>query len=165
LPDYQPISDLLAYKPSDRIPNNTVVAPEFQLVNSITSNRTGNFYRRCVIDGYRIESHQYRGQTSQNFAGVVTRSLESTRTVVSFDFFVEQDLLKTEEGIDQLLERLDLYLCGGTLNAEYKSTLRSLLSTEWSLAMEEDFSDAKRRDIAKGAILAILTAPSFLVSE
>jgi uncharacterized protein (DUF1800 family) len=166
LPDFQPAGPLTTFSPSSRIAHGTIVAPEFQIVNDITSNRTGNFYRDRVATGNRTENHLIFNRTYTNTAGVITTNLHSTRTVVTYDFSSEQNLVTSEVGIESVLERLDLYLCGGTLSNSYKSIMRTALLNELALAGGSgNVSAAEALGIAQAAILSIVTSPSFSVTE
>ncbi len=151
---------------SSRIPNNTAVAPEFEIINAITANRTANWYRDRIVAGNRSEGHLTLNSTMTSQQGnVVTTCTESTRCMVTFDFSAEQALCTSAAGIDALLERLDLHLCGGTLSNAYKSRLRTALVNEVNAASPGGFTSTETLNIARGAILAIVTAPSFLVTE
>ena len=164
-PDFQN-GALASYIPSTRIPNGFVAAPELKLINSITSNTTGNFFRNLVIAGERIEYVQTYSEFFENRQGVFTFVNASTRTRVTYDFSAERALSASSGTIDQLIERLDLYLCGGTLNPRYKATLRSALLQEIANAGGAgNVSTAEALDIAKAAILGVVSAPSYLVTE
>ena len=128
-PDFQN-GALASYFPSTRIPNGFVAAPELKLVNSITCNTTGNFFLDLVVAGERIEYVQTYSEFFENRQNVFTFVNASTRTRVTYDFSAERALSASPGTIDQLIERLDLYLCGGTLNPGYKAILRSALLQE-----------------------------------
>jgi hypothetical protein len=58
-------------------------------------------------------------------------------------------------------------MCGGTLSNAYKARLRSALIDEINTALTSGgtVDTTEALNIAKGAVLAIMTAPSFLVTE
>ena len=65
-----------------------------------------------------------------------------------------------------MLERLDMYLCGGTLGTRFRDVMRTLILQEIATAGGNgNVSTTESMNIAKGAILAIFTSPSFLVTE
>lgn len=165
LADYQ-AGELVNYVPSSRIPNGIVAVPELKLVNAITCNNIGNFFRDRVYSAERIEGVQYKDDESTNSDSVKTTILESTRTLVTYDFSAEQALVVNSTSVERLIERLDLYLCGGTLNSQFKSTLRTAVLQEIANAGGVGrISSDEALDIAKGAILGIVSAPSYLVTK
>jgi hypothetical protein len=70
----------------------------------------------------------------------------------------------TATEVNRLIERLDLYLCGGTLSQGYKNRLRTEIQAEVT-RLVPPLSAAEANSIARGAVLAIVTSPSFLVTE
>ena len=163
--DYQ-AGELVGFVPSARIPNGTVAGPELKLVDSITCNDIGNFYRDQAFWQELTNDVQYKDSESTNSADVTTKILESTRTRVTYDYSAEQGLAVSAAGVERLIERLDLYLCGGTLNSQFKTRLRTALLQELSTAGGVgNVSSDEALDIAKGAILGIVSSPSFLVTE
>lgn len=164
--DYQP-RPIASIPVSSRIPNATLFAPEFEIVNAITSNRTVNWFRDRIVVANHTQPHLQVNDTSTSQASnIVTTQTEATRCRVVLDFSVEQSLSFTPTGIDRLLERLDLQLCGGTLHDAYKAKLRQELLREFDLAGGlGSISTTEALNIAKSAIFAIVTAPSYLVTE
>jgi Protein of unknown function (DUF1800) len=194
--DYQPAGDILNAVPSSRIPNGSLKTPEFQIVNAITSNRTGNFYRDIIKAGSRTEGHLGTGifvagtpptvapRTSTNTANDVTSINTPTRCRVVFDAspsgatvvypsFDRQSILAgampnaTVGSATPLIEHLDLYLCGGTLNEAYRTKLITVLSNMRNTLNggTGGYTSGEHNNVAEAAILSIMTAPSFLVTE
>lgn len=173
--DYQPPGEIVAYVPTSRLPHDALFAPEFQIVNAITSNSTGNFFR-TISSGTRTENYLfYFGTAYTNSAGITNIATESTRTVVTYDFSLERAMLVDQPPgeasgsparVNKLIEHLDLYLCGGTLGEDYKNILRSAITDEVNLAGGVgDVTATEVVSIVRGIVLAIVTAPSFLVTE
>jgi hypothetical protein len=143
-----------------------MAVPEFKLVNAITCNNMGNFFRDRVYSNERVEDIQYADQESTNSSNVTTRARDSTRTSVNYDFSTEQSLVTSSAGVERLLERLDLYLCGGTLHPQFKARLRTSLLRELATAGGAgNISTDEAMEIAKASILAVVSSPSFLVTE
>ncbi len=164
-PDYSS-GDLRNHVTSSRIPNAFVAAPELQLVNAITCNAIGNFFRDRIHSGERTEHIQFINNVFVDQYGKVTNIHESTRAHVRYDFSFEQALATSPTGIERLIERLDLYLCGGTLHSQFKATLRTALLQELTRAGGVgNISSGEALDIAKGAALGVIASPSFLVTE
>jgi hypothetical protein len=137
-----------------------------QLYHSITCNKISNVFRDRVHAGQFIESIQEQNHGGYNYYGVFVGSLTATRTLLTFDFSSEQALASSSTNVDRLLERLDLYLCGGTLSAQFKATLRNSLLQEIAIAGGAgNVSSSEALDIAKAAILSVMTSPSFFITE
>ncbi len=179
LAEFRPSGELQTLPLSSRIPTGVLVAPEFNIVTAVTSNNTNNFFRGLIVNQYRNEGIQnigsisgstVTGTSTTNTANVLTLSTESTRVKVNFDFTAERNLVfgtagsPTAADFDKLIERLDLYLCGGTLSQGYKNRLRTEMQAEVT-RLVPPLTNAEALSIAQGAILAIVTAPSFLVTE
>ncbi len=112
LPDYQPPGDLIGYTPTRRNPSDSLVAPEFQILNAVTSNKT--------LDRFRT----------------FCRNLELRRPVVKgvcdVDFHLEPELELARDlnNMDELLERFDLWLCNGTLSEQTKTIIKEAVRAE-----------------------------------
>ncbi len=179
LAEFRPTGEFQTVPVSSRMPLGVLVAPEFNIVTAVTSNNTNNFFRGLVVNQYRNEGIQtlgtisgstVTGTSTTNTANVLTLATQSTRTKVNFSFLAEQNLVfgtagsPTTADIDKLIERLDLYLCGGTLSQGYKTRLRTEIQAEVT-RLVPPLSTAEASSIARGAVLSIVTAPSFLVTE
>lgn len=112
LPDFQPPGDLIGYTPTRRNPSDALVAPEFQILNAVTSNKT--------LDRFRT----------------FCRNLEVRRPVVEgvcdIDFHLEpeMELARDLNNMDAILERLDLWFCNGTLREQTKTVIKEAIRIE-----------------------------------
>lgn len=112
LPDYQPPGDLIGYTPSRRNPSDSLVAPEFQILNAVTSNQTINRLR------------------------IFCRFLEVRRNVnggvcdIDFHLEPELELARDLNNLDEILRRFDLWLCNGTLSEATKTAIKDAVITE-----------------------------------
>ncbi|MDZ4853126.1 MAG: DUF1800 family protein [Pirellulaceae bacterium] len=181
LAEFRPTGEFQAFPVSSRIPTGVLVAPEFNIVNAITANATTNFYRGLISTSLRSDTIQtigsiagntITGTSTTNTANVTTLATESTRSRVTFDFSEETTLalgtnvgLPWEDDVLKLIEHLDLYLCGGTLHPRYKLKLGGALIAEITRVNASGVSNAEALEIARGAVLSIVTSPSFLVTE
>jgi uncharacterized protein (DUF1800 family) len=188
-PDYRPSGEFLTYLPSARIPNATLVAPEFQILDALTSNRTANLYRNVTRAGTREETYLPPGNfrpgsppsvtnaTTINQISDVTTTLVPTRCRVVFDASADQTYssfarqsaiasLATAaiNGSLPLVEHLDLYLCGGTLNESYRLKLVSLLD-ELRASYGTTINANQANELARAAIQCVATSSSFLITE
>lgn len=140
-PDYQPPGDITNYKPSGRIPNGFLAAPEFEILTSVIANRFAN----------RLRSEVYNARARFRILG----GSNSIWVNISLDFQREADLAGD---LNELMEHLDLLLCHGTMSDRTKEIIATALETH----MPSE-NDAMLR--AKAAILAVLTSPDCAVDE
>ncbi len=195
LPDYQPPGDIADFVPSTRLPLGEVAAPEFQIVNAISSNRTVNFFRSLIVGGGRSETHfgagtfvagnplatppvlpSVRNATSTNTPNDVTSMLNSTRCRIVLDASNGYTSLGTQAAIARvmpsgaggsraLVEHLDLLLCQGSLNESYRAKLMQVLEAQRTAVASGGISTAEALDLARSALLCIVSSPSFLVNK
>ena len=196
--DYQSPGDITNYSSTtDRMQRGTAIfAPEFQIVNAITSNNTGNFYRNLLdiagnatagnTDPQRIEGYlTFTGDiatstqyyNNQNNISNITK--KSVRHVVDYDMSVERGMIALPAGftptqrdaaVNALLDHLDLYLCGGTINQTFKTNLRIHTNAEMDAVASGGIDnvstgDNEAHNIVRGVLMVILSSPSFLVTE
>ncbi len=168
--DYQSPGDITTYSStSGRMQRGTAIfAPEFQIVNAITSNNTGNFFRTILnIAGNTTvgNTNPQRVETSLTFTGNLSTSSQyfnnqnnianvtkkTVRHVVNYDLSVERGMIALAAGftpaqrdaaVDALLDHLDLYLCGGTLHQAFKTSLRNATIAEMNTAAAGGISNA-----------------------
>jgi uncharacterized protein (DUF1800 family) len=203
--DYQSPGAITTYaSTSGRMQRGTAIfAPEFQIVNAITSNNTGNFYRNLLniagnstvgnTNPQRIEAfltknnnpanlpvpHPNYSTQYENTQDITNVTTKSTRTVVDYDLSLERSMIALAAGftpaqrdaaVDALLDHLDLYLCGGTLNQSFKASLRNATITEMNTAaaggiVNNVSGNTEASNIVRGVVMSILASPSFLVTE
>jgi uncharacterized protein (DUF1800 family) len=188
--DYQAPGDIAAYSStSGRMQRGTAIfSPEFQIVNASTSTATANFFRSLASGAQRIETnlvfntnptltpapHPNYSTQYENTIGITNVATKSTRTVASYKMSVEWGMLTLAEGytvserdnaVNTLLNHLDLYLCGGTLNQAFKDSIRNYTIAEMNTAEPAGISTAETTNIVRGMLMAILSSPSFLVTE
>ncbi len=140
-PDYQPPGDITNYKPSRRIPNGFLAAPEFEILTSVIANRFAN----------RLRGEIYNARARFRILG----GSNPIWVNISLDFQREADL---SGDLNDLMEHLDLLLCHGTMSDRTKEIIATALETH----MPSE-NDAMLR--AKAAILAVLTSPDCAVDE
>jgi uncharacterized protein (DUF1800 family) len=194
LHEYQPSGEIAEFVPSSRIPFGEIAAPEFQIVNAVSANRTVNFFRTFIVSGSRSEQHfgagtfvagdslanppvppSVRNPTSTNSANDVTSMLNPTRCRVVLDGAPGYASLATQAalarsmpnapgGATALVEHLDLLFCQGTLNEQYRTKLIQILDAQRAAA-GPDVDATEAINLARSALLCIVSSPSFLVSK
>lgn len=106
----------------------------------------------------------------ENSIFVTTKADYSTRGVVTLPFRAEFELAKgagtyTDSDLRKLIEHLDLYLCGGTMNSADRDGILAALIAERQRIIASGVSDAEGMQIVKGAILSTVVSPSYLIVE
>lgn len=140
LPDYQPPGDLIGYDPSRRIPTNGLFAPEFQVLDAVTSNRLmnrfGSFARnRYVQYGMRVGTCR-----------------------ITFNLGEELELAKDNANLPELLRRMDLWLCNGSMSEDTKTSITNAITSE---------STAASQNVARleELLLAVVLSPDCAIEE
>ena len=184
--NYQPSGPISSYtSPTGRIPNNDLFAPELQILNAITTNTALNFFRDRIVGSNYVQTLQTRStgypntgsSAYENSARETGLATTTRRSNVTYDFVPLQNILLggttsnassgNAANISALVDHLDLYFCGGTLNNNYKTMLKANLATEVGVVggVGTNVSVAEALSIVKGAMMAIISSPSFLVTE
>jgi uncharacterized protein (DUF1800 family) len=144
LPNHIP-NGLQDYRPRGRVPNRTVYAPEFQIETAVALNRLANRFRGDVraMERDRQNVRQYDPATD----GYV-----NVRVDIDLDFSQEIGLAADPE---VLVQHLDILLCHGSMTDTARGSLAATLAA----------SGGDDSEKARGAILAVLTAPDCAVHE
>ncbi len=140
LPDYQPPGDLIGYNPSRRIPREGLFAPEFQVLNAVTANKTMNLLTAYVRNRY--VSHGMRKGTCRIF----------------FDLDEELDLARNVNNLPEILRRFDLLLCNGSLKEETKQSIIAGITAE-------NPSSGDYKTVLEEALLAIVLSPDCAIEN
>ena len=122
------------YSPPGPVSDAGLVAPELQIINSLTALASSNFYLNILTDGFND--------------GVVPRGQE-----VRFQFAPERALA---DNVPALMRRLDMVLTGGILPAEQHQIIREAVE-----AISKANSDDYKMDRVYMAVYLISTAPEF----
>ena len=141
LPEFQPPGDLIEYTPSRRNPHDALFAPEFQILNAITSNRTIN---RLRIFARAME---------------VRRSVQKGTCTIKFHLEEELELARDLDNMDEILARFDLWLCNGTLKEETKTIIKD------AVIAETEGRDWMYRERLRMMLLAVLISPDCAVEQ
>lgn len=141
LPDYQPPGNLTTYTPSRRNPYGAAFAPELQLLNGVTANKTINEIKQHIRQRY------------------VQFGMRVGTCRITFNLNEELEMMKNLGNIDELLERYDLLLCNGTLTEDTKAVIKSSLTAEpVNLSSTND-------ERLEELLLAILISPDCVIEE
>ena len=161
LADYQPSGDTIGFQPSRRIANGNLVAPEFQVKNSVTTNELLSRYV-SVINGREITGGY---GTAANTGG------ERTKIFLNYVdeealFAIDADLATLDAATAQLVDELDLVHCTGTMPQAFKDKIVEVINTETSWMFN---NTTWRPRIAQYrvtyAVLSALTSPFAAISE
>jgi len=138
LPDFQPAGDITAYQGSKKLPEGSLFAPEFQLLDAVVSNRLPNKYRADVVNG----STTYR---------LINNDNAQIELVINYDYSTEQALASDPAA---LVDYLDMTLCCGTMSNESKQALIDAISIGTNL-------DNRYR----AALAGVLSSPACMIAE
>lgn len=148
LPDYQPAGPIASATPSRRNPKGLLFAPEFQLYSSIAMNRITNRLRgdayNATIDWSLISDSN------------TVMAEDRKRCRINFDYSVEEGLADDPAA---LVKHLDMTLCAGTMSNRFRNQLETLVGNV------ETTSNNYQMERARGAIIATITSPDFLIVE
>jgi uncharacterized protein (DUF1800 family) len=139
LPNHVPAGELQDYVASERLPDRTVHAPEFEILTSVAANRMANRLRADIRDA-KVDL-------------VAVDSAGSAPFEIRLDTGAEEALALRPRA---LISHLDLLLCHGTLSTGSSQRIVDAVTAA---------AGATAADRARGAILAVLTAPDCAVQE
>nr|WP_286177614.1 DUF1800 family protein [Rhodopirellula sp. JC639] len=112
LPDFQPPGDLIGYTPTRRNPYDSLFAPEFQILNGVTANKTLNRLRSWAYNRY------------------VQYGMREGSCRISFHLEPELELARDLENLDEILCRFDLWLCNGSMSEATKTSIKDAILSE-----------------------------------
>ncbi|MEM7475791.1 MAG: DUF1800 family protein [Planctomycetota bacterium] len=138
LPDFQPAGDIKEYQASRRIPERTIYAPEFQILDGVFANRTPNRFRADVINEELVHTN-------------LNNSTAVIRTTISYDFSAEKALVSDSAA---LVAHLDAKLCCGTMS---NATRQALVET-----LNLTTNETNRFRVA---MIGVLTSPAYSIAE
>lgn len=141
LPDFQPPGDLIGYRASRRYPYEALFAPEFQILNAVTANRTLNLLRRFAND------------RRTNYG------MREGRCRISFDLEPEIELARDLDNLDEILKRFDLLLCNGTMSEETKTSIKD------AVIAESEGRDWMYRERVETMLHAVIISPDCAVEQ
>ncbi len=140
LPEFRPAGDFQNYKPSKKIPNGYMYAPEFEIFTPVAVAQLADTFDYDIRDA-RVDFTLRNSSTMGRF------DLD-----IDFDLSLEEALAQNDP--DSLLAHLDLLLCHGAM----KDASRNLIAEAVMLS-----GDPATR--ARAAILAVLTSSDCAVSH
>ena len=155
LPSYQPPGELTRETPSRRIPNGNYVAPEFQQKNAVTSNRLMNRYIWNVLE---LKSPYSAGNPDY----------DDYRLEFNMNFRVDEELSMAAQGrpLMELVDRMDLLHCCGTMPQDYKEKMVEVVNFEtgWMPGDNEWKGDYERARLST-IILSTVLSPFAAIAE
>ncbi|MFK8113356.1 MAG: DUF1800 family protein [Rubripirellula sp.] len=147
LPDFQPPGDLIGFQPSRRNPHGAIFAPEFQIVTAVTANRTIN----------RIQNWM---RNRSVYTGLYIANGVDLRNTITFDLDAEYDLVRDPANLPELLRRLDLLLCNGSLSERTKQIITDSMAAH--APSESDYHTEIRLE---ETLIGILTSADCAIEE
>jgi uncharacterized protein (DUF1800 family) len=143
LPDFQPPGGLAEFHASRRNPHDALYAPEFQILDAVTANRSVNQFQNWVRSRY-IRTNLYTGNVCQ----------------IDLNLDDEYNLVRNISNLPQYLEQLDLLLCNGSLSETTKDYIIAAME-----ANAEGTSDWHTEIRTEETLLAVLLSPDCAIEE
>ena len=131
------------YQPIGSVEENNLVAPEFQITNSVSIMGYGNELHDWVMRDYDVMQHSdiFRGEATTNYHRV--------------NLDLSHEIQLGEEGkIDELIERLDLVLTHGQMTDKTKGIIKKAIS---------DFPEHRAYMRGRTAIFLTMMSPDYLI--
>lgn len=147
LPDFQPPGPLNGLQPSRRNPRGALFAPEFQVLNAVTANRSINRLQNWVRNRY-IQTTFYN-RNNINLVGRITFNLDA-----------QHNLVRDINNMPLLLQYFDLLLCNGSLSEETKDIIIAAV-TEHAPSTSEYHTEVRLEE----SLLAVLLSPDCAIEE
>ncbi|WP_233902952.1 DUF1800 family protein [Stieleria maiorica] len=129
LPDFQPPGDLIGYTPTRRNPYDSLFAPEFQILNGVTANKTLNRLRSWTYNRY------------------VQYGMRKGSCRITFHLEPELELARDLDNLDEILRRFDLWLCNGSMSEATKTGIKN------AILSEPQASSTQRVEVMLNAVL------------
>ena len=130
-------------KTSRRNPHDALYAPEFQILDAVTANRSVNRFQSWVRNRY-VRTTLYSGSVCQ----------------IDFDLDDEYELVRNLNNLPEYLKQLDLLLCNGSLSETTKSYIIAAMQ-----ANAETTSNYHTEIRMEEGLLAVLLSPDCAVEE
>ena len=147
LPDFQPPGGLIGFHASRRNPHDALYAPEFQVLDAVTANRSVNRFMSWVRNRY-VRTTLF----NDNGVNVICQ--------IDFDLDDEYALVRDIANMPQYLRQLDLLLCNGSLSEETKDHIISAVQ-----AHAAGTSDYHTEIRLEETLLAVLLSPDCAIEE
>ncbi|MGI9474982.1 MAG: DUF1800 domain-containing protein [Rubripirellula sp.] len=148
LPNFQPPGELLGFRPSRRVPNDALVAPEFQQKTAVTSNYLMSKYVWDI--------------SAQN----ARFTFNGTECNLQFNLADEKALATQDEDMPKLLDLLDLVYCCGTMPQDYKNRVVEVINAETQWMKNSDQWKPELENFrVESALLQVATSPFSAIGE
>jgi len=137
------------YAESEYVAPNNLVSPEFQ----VQSTTTAINYLNWVEDALKIRP--FKNYTKVNSTGKGLANNNDDKPILNLNEEINE--LATN-GIDALLNRLDILLCAGQLSSGSKSTIKNTINQYF-----ENVSNYSNEKAVEDAIYFIMASPNFTI--
>jgi hypothetical protein len=143
---------LPTYAPSGPISDSSLVAPEFELLNSANSIKYINLIADMCFGGIYMESitMAHPDDIGIPWWGVGINSPEDN---VTLDF--EDEIILASNDVQAMVDRLNILLAGGTASSETLDTISTLIDVE----------GIAPADRVKVALYLLLISPDYIIQK
>lgn len=148
LPEFQPPGEIIGFVPSKRNPHGALFAPEFQILDAVTANRTINRFQSWIRNRY-VQNTFYNNGTT-----VLTNR-------ITLDLDDEAVLAQDPANMPDLLAKWDLLFCCGSLSEQTKAAIIAALNQHASSTSSSFHAEVRLEE----ALLAVILSPDCAVEE
>jgi uncharacterized protein (DUF1800 family) len=143
---------LPSYAPSGPVSDSSLVAPEFEMLNSTLAIEYINLVLDMLLGEYYMESITL---ASQEEVGYPWWDMGIDNPDDHVDLDLDDEILIASLNATQLIERLDILLTGGTMSSETKSTIVTIIDVEY----------LEPADRVKIAMYFVLMSPDYIIQK
>ena len=139
------------YAEDDHVATKDLVSPEFQILNSVTAIAYINEMENA------IKIRPFRNTTIPNEEGRYLAINNDDEPILDF---TDEIALYNNEGVDALLDRLNLILCRGQMSAGTHLIIANAI-----LQNEEEYADYDAQAALNDALYFIMMCPNYLIQK
>jgi len=139
------------YAEDEHVAPQGLVSPEFEILNSITAISYINEMENS------IKTRPFRNQTAPDDTGRFLGFNDSDEPLLDFS---DEIALYENQGVDAMIDRLNLILCRGQLSAGTHDIIANAINQ-----YEEEYADYNSEAALKDALYFIMMTPNYLIQK
>jgi hypothetical protein len=143
---------LPSYAPSGPIADSSLVAPEFEMLNSTLAIEYINLVFEMVLGEFYMESLTL---ASPEDVGYPWWDMGLDNPEDHIDLDLDDEILIASLNVTKLIERLDILMTGGTMSSETKTTIVSIIDVDY----------IEPGDKLKIAMYLVLISPDYIIQN
>ncbi len=139
------------YAEDEFVSPQNLVSPEFQILNSVTAITYINEIENA------IKIRPFKNRTAANDSGSYLTTNEADEPVLDLS---DEMTIYINEGVDGLLDRLNLLLCRGQLSDSTKAIIANTIQ-----ANEDNLNSYENEDAIHDALYYIMMSPDYIIQK